>query len=88
MTISPAYLVLGVAIVAVFFFFLRRLQLLLRLAVALSKVAAVVLVIMVAGWAVGLWRLPRPMTQLLSGLPEPWEPVQRTVLEWFTGLFQ
>lgn len=88
MTISPAYLLLGLAIAAVFVFFIRRVQLLFRLGVALGKVAAIVLVIVVAGWAVGLWRLPRPMTELVSGLPEPWVPVQRSVLEWFTGLFQ
>lgn len=88
MTISPAYLLLGVGIAAVLIFFLARLRLLLRLTLSLSKVAAIVAVIVLAGWAVGLWRLPWPMTRLLSGIPQPWEPAQRSLLEWFNSLFQ
>ncbi|MFW6136302.1 MAG: hypothetical protein ACOC7N_05730 [Chloroflexota bacterium] len=88
MTISPYFLLLGLVAGVVLVFILRRLGLFVRLALALAKVAGIVFLIILAGWAVGLWRLPGPIAQFLSGIPEPWRPAQRSVLEWFHGWFR
>jgi hypothetical protein len=88
MAISPYYVLLGLGIGVVLVFVLRRLGLFVRLALALGKVAGIVFLIILAGWVVGLWRLPRPLAVFFSDLPRPWEPTQRSVLNWFTSLFR
>jgi hypothetical protein len=88
MAISPYYVLLGLGIGVVLVFILRRLGLFVKLALALAKVAGIVFLIILAGWVVGLWRLPRPLADFFSVLPRPWEPTQRSVMDWFTGLFR
>jgi len=88
MPFSPYYLLLGLGVGIVLVFVLRRLGLFIRLALALGKVAGIVFLIILAGWVVGLWRLPGPIATFFSGIPEPWAPVQRSVWEWFNGLFR
>jgi hypothetical protein len=88
MVISPYWLLLGLVVGVVAVFILRRLGLFVRLALALAKVAGIVFLIILAGWAVGLWRLPRPVAEFFSGIPKPWEPTQRSVLDWFQNLFR
>ncbi|MFW6135999.1 MAG: hypothetical protein ACOC7N_04175 [Chloroflexota bacterium] len=88
MVISPYWLLVGLGVGVLIVFVLRRLGLFVRLALALAKVAGIVVLIILAGWAVGLWRLPRPLAQLVAGIPEPWEPVQRSVVSWFQSLWR
>lgn len=76
----PSYLFLGAAIVVLFVFFLRRPSLFVRL-------AGVFVVIALAGWAVGLWRLPPGVERFLLGLPQPFRGARHTLLEWIVSLF-
>lgn len=86
MAFSPYYLLLGLGIGVVLVFVLRRLGLFIRLALALAKVGGIVFLIVLAGWVVGLWRLPRPLAAFFSGASEPWAPAQRSIGEWLNGL--
>jgi hypothetical protein len=88
MPFSPYYLLLGLGVGIVIVFVLRRLGLFVRLALALAKVAGIVFLIILAGWVVGLWRLPRPLAVFFTGVPEPWAPAQRSIGEWLDGLFR
>lgn len=88
MSLSPSHLLLGAAIVVVFVFFLRRLRLLLQLTLGVGRLAAIVFVVILVGWAIGLWRFPEPVERFLFGLPQPWRPVQAAVAEWLASLFQ
>jgi len=88
MPFSPYYLLLGLGVGVVLVFVLRRLGLFVRLALALAKVAGIVFLIILAGWVVGLWRLPRPLAMFFAGVPEPWTPAQRSIGEWLNGLLR
>jgi hypothetical protein len=87
MPFSPYYILLGLGVGVVVVFVLRRLGLFVQLALALAKVAGIVFLIILAGWVVGLWRLPRPIANFFYGMPAPWAPAQRSVAEWLNGLF-
>lgn len=88
MAFSPYYLLVGLGAGVVLVFVLRRLGLFVRLALALAKLGGIVFLIILAGWVVGLWRLPRPLAAFFSGVPEPWTPAQRSVGEWLNSLLR
>ncbi len=76
----PSYVLLGAAIVVFFVFFLRRPSLFVRL-------AGVFVLIALAGWAVGLWRLPPGVEQFLAGVSQPFRGARNTLLAWIVSLF-
>jgi len=88
MAFSPYYLLVGLGVGVVLVFVLRRLGLFVRLALALAKVGGIVFLVILAGWVVGLWRLPRPLATFFSGIPAPWAPAQRSIGEWLSGLLR
>lgn len=88
MPLSPSHLLLGAAIVVIIVFFLRRLSLLLRLTLGVGRLGIIVFVVILTGWAIGLWRFPEPVERFLFGLPQPWRPVQATIAEWLASLFR
>ncbi len=88
MSALPSYLWLGAAILIFFFvFFLRRLDLFMRLIVMLGRLAVVVGLIFAVGWAVGLWQIPPVMEGFLSRIPQPWRAAQLSFVEWFVSHF-
>jgi hypothetical protein len=88
MPFSPYYILLGLGVGVVLVFVLRRLGLFVQLALALAKVAGIVFLIILAGWVLGLWRLPRPIAGFFSGIPAPWAPAERSVGEWLNSLLR
>ncbi|MGD8969180.1 MAG: hypothetical protein PVI07_16870 [Anaerolineae bacterium] len=82
MRISPYYLLLGAGIGLFLVLLLRNLRLALQLLLVLGKAVLLALLVLVIGWAVGLWRLPNPVTAFFLGVRRLWQPLQRSVLEW------
>lgn len=87
MSVLPSYLLLGAAILILFVFFLRRLDLFLRLTLMLVRLAVVVALVFVVGWAVGLWQIPPVMENILAWIPQPWRAAQLSFVEWFVSHF-
>lgn len=87
MSVLPSYLLLGAAILIFFVFFLRRLDLFFRLMLVLGRLAVVLGLILVVGWAVGLWQIPPVMEDSLSRIPQPWRTAQLSFVEWFVSHF-
>jgi hypothetical protein len=82
MGISPYYVLIGVAVGVVVVLLLRNLRLALQFLFMLGKLVGIALLIVLIGWAVGLWTLPGPVDGLFSGLQQLWKPLQRSVLDW------
>jgi|GEM_PF-3775979 len=87
MSVLPSYLLLGAAILIFFVFFLRRLDLFLRLMLVLGRLAVIVGLIFAVGWAVGLWQIPPVVEDFLSRIPQPWRAAQLSFVEWFVSYF-
>ncbi len=66
-------------------FLLHNVRLGLRLAVTVAKAAAIVFIIAVLGWLVGLWGLPRPIAIVLYGLSRLWRPFWEYLLDQLRG---
>jgi disulfide bond formation protein DsbB len=88
MSISPYYLLLGVGVGFVVVLFLRNLRLALQIMGTLAIVVGIAFLVLIIGWAVGLWRLPRPVAGLFFGVRRLWQPLQRSILERFRSIFQ
>ena len=88
MAVSPYFLLVGLGIGVGVVFVVGRLALFLRLSLALAKLAGIVCLIILAGYAVGLWHLPRPMAEFFAGLPQPWVAPQARVHEWFMNFWR
>jgi hypothetical protein len=88
MSISPYYLLLGVGVGLVAILFLHNLRLALNIALTLGLVVGTVLLVLLIGSALGLWRLPRPLTGLFLGIRRLWQPFQRSISEWIRSLLR
>jgi hypothetical protein len=82
MGISPYYVLLGVGVGFFIVLLLRNLRLALQFLLMLGKAVAIALLIVLIGGAMGLWRLPHPVTGLFFGIRRLWEPLEQSVLEW------
>jgi hypothetical protein len=87
MDFSPYYILIGVAVGFLVVLFLQNLRLALEYLVIVGKVALILFLILLIGWIVGWWPLPRPLAILVLGLRRLWEPFQRDLLEWFRSHF-
>jgi hypothetical protein len=88
MRISPYFLLLGVGVGLLFVLLLRNLRLALQLLLVLGKAVLLALLVLVIGWAVGLWRLPRPIAEFFFGMRRLWQPLQRSVLDWIRRMLR
>lgn len=81
----PHYVLIGVGIVCAMALLLYSVRLALRFLMILGKAAIVFFLLLLLGWIVGLWGLPRPVAMLLSGLDRLLRPFFETVLEYIRG---
>ena len=88
MGISPYYLLIGVGAGFVIVFFLRNFRLALQIMLTLAIVVGIAFLVLLIGWAVGLWRLPQPVADLFFRVRRLWRPLQGSILEWFRSLLQ
>lgn len=88
MSASLYYVLLAVAVGIVIVFFVRYLRLALRLVLTLGKLAVAALLVLLVGWALGLWNLPRPLVTLFFGMRRLWQPFQVSLLEWIHSLLR
>lgn len=88
MEFLPYYLLIGVAVGFLVMLFFRQLRLVLRVFWFVGKVATIAFLILLLGWIVGFWQLPRPLAILFYGLGQLWEPFHEALMEWLRGRFR
>lgn len=82
MNIEPRTVLLALGVGLVILLIVRHARLLIELVLGLAKLAIVLLLILLIGWAFGLWPLPSPVLEAFSGLRALLEPIP----QWISGL--
>lgn len=82
MSFWPHYVLIGVGIVFAMVLLLSSVRLALRLLVILGKAAVILFLLLLLGWIVGLWQLPRPVALLLSSVSRLLRPFLETLLQY------
>ncbi len=85
MDVLPYYILIGVGVGFIVILFLQNFRMAVEYLLTVGKVALVLFLILLLGWLVGLWDLPRPVALLLFGLRRLWRPFQLDLLRWIRG---
>lgn len=88
MEFLPYYLLIGVAVGFLVVLLVKDLRPILRVLLILGQVTIIALLILLLGWVVGWWGLPRPMVNTLVALDRLWKPFHEAFMEWIRGYFR
>jgi hypothetical protein len=87
MDFLPYYVLAGIGVGFVVVLLLENFRLALQFLVIVGKVAVILFLLTMVGWAVGWWEMPPAVLKRVFGLRRLWQPFQQSILQWIQDLF-